>query len=900
MAVPLLITKLYIPKVRPELILRPHLIEQLNAGLQRKLTLISAPAGFGKTSILAEWVSSFDLPSAWFSMDESDNDLARFFAYFVASLQTIKADIGEATLEAIQSLQPMQYKAVMTPLINEIHDMQEAFVLVLDDYHVINAEPVHRTLTFLLDHLPPKMHIVIASRADPPLPLARLRGQDQLIEIRTADLRFSYEEVSNFLNKVMGLNLSREDLSSLEERTEGWVTGLQMVALWLQGKPAERVPDFVKAFSGSHRYIIDYLADEVFNRQSPSIQSFLLKTAILNRLTGHLCDAVTGNNDGQEMLERLDDANLFLFSLDSERRWYRYHSLFADLLRNRLNLSLPEQIHELHRRACRWYTDNGQMDEAVNHALAADDTEWAADLIEQCGRSVVTRGEFNTLSVWLRTLPDQLVRSRPHLCIYDAWVLSVSGKFDDAESRLQDIDTWYESQVSRDDDSENQPLLGEVAAIRAIIAHLKDEVPSAIELSKKALDRLPADDLYLRGLLEMNLGSSYRDSGAIDAAQIAYTEAWRIGQKTGHAITATIALTGLASLQMMKGHLLHAAETYKQALQFGTERRAPVASVAYIGMGALMIEWNDLEAATSHLLRGLELAKQLGVSLLLTEGYVGLARVKMAQGNLHNAGNLLQQAEQFSQGDHTTRSFAQVTGCRVKLWLAQGSLTPAITWAQEYEQNKLDYPGNTINYTHQIEHLALSRVFVSMGQADKAIRLLEQLQAAAEAAGWVGSIIEILSLQALAFQAKSDSAQALNTFQKALTLAEPEGYIRTFVDEGEPMAQLLRSLITTRRLPIVSDYMKILLAAFPLGERELKISLQPSPSSAELHLLEPLTKREREVLRMLKTDLSGPEIAYKLYISLNTLHTHTKNIYSKLNVNNRLTAVRRAEELNLL
>ena len=495
--------------------------------------------------------------AAWVSLDQSDNDPALFWAYFITALQAIQSGVGEIALSLLNTAHPPPPEPLMTTLINEITTIPHDFVLVLDDYHVIDAQPVHSAITFLLDHLPLQMHLVIATRADPPLPLARLRGRGELSELRASDLRFTPDEMTAFLNKAMDLNLSPEDIATLEARTEGWIAGLQLAALSLQSE--QDVSGFIEAFSGSHRYVIDYLAEEVLNRQTHSTRTFLLETSVLDRLAGSLCDAVTGRGYGQATLEMLEDSNLFLVPLDNERRWYRYHHLFGNALQNRLYRGQPDQVPELHGRASRWYEDNGVIAEAISHALAAKDVERAADLVERAARSMVARGEVTTLLAWLEALPGELIRSRPQLCLAHSWALFLLGKLDEAELRLRDVETGYEVASSRHERAELEAIPGEVAAVRALIAHDREDMPRAIELSLLALESLAEDNLQLRGLMAGNLGMVYQLSGDIAAARRAYSEAVTINQKTGHALMAVVSLTGLAQLQVLQGHLDQAA-----------------------------------------------------------------------------------------------------------------------------------------------------------------------------------------------------------------------------------------------------------------------------------------------------------------------------------------------------
>jgi LuxR family maltose regulon positive regulatory protein len=897
MTTPLLTTKLYIQPLRPELVSRPRLIERLNEGLRlgRKLTLISAPAGFGKTTLLSSWSAACEPRKrvAWVSLDDGDNDPARFMAYVVAALQTIQETIGETVVAVLQSPQPLPVEAVLTGLINEIAEVPEPFVLVLDDYHAIHAAAIHDALSFLVDHLPSQMHLAIATRADPPLPIPRLRGRGWLNELYQSDLRFRSEEIAQFLHLVMGLKLSAEDVAALERRTEGWIAGLQMAALSMRGR--DDMPGFVRAFTGSHRYILDYLSEEVLRGQSREVQTFLLQTAILDRLSGELCDAVieaSGPGESQSVLEYLERSNLFVVPLDDERRWYRYHHLFADLLRQRLQRERRGLAPELHRRASTWYEQEGILFEAVNHALPAGDFEQAAELVEQAAQTATARGELVTLRGWLQALPDTVVHARPRLCLAHAWTLLVNEQHEMAEARLKETESACQALASQLQGLERQALLGEVTVIRANIARFQEDLPRAIELSRHALEQLPEANLFLRGLAAANLGIVYRYRGDVQAAHQAYTEAWSISEQTHHVVTAVLALQGLAQLEVLKGHLRQAHAILQQALQFVAHRyggrllRVPAIGIVHIYMGELLREWNDLENAARYLLEGIELGKPFG-AVLLVEGYVSLARVRLAQGDRDSAEDALQQAEQHAHRSKRVRSLSQVAGCRTRLWLSpdRSNVSAAARWAQE----SLDHLEDELGYLRQAEYLALVRVFINLGKTDQALQLVARLQRAAEAAGRMGEVIEMLSLQALAYQSQGDEVRAMATLEQAISLAKPEGYVRTFIDEGESMARLLRQMLSRG---IASNYVARLLAVF--GEKD------DSTSPAIDSLIEPLTERELEVLRLIVAGLSNPEIAQELVIAVSTVKSHVNHIYGKLGVKNRVEAVARTRALSLL
>jgi LuxR family maltose regulon positive regulatory protein len=932
--VPLLRTKLYIPPLRPGLVLRPRLIERLNAGLGqngsfvRKLTLISAPAGFGKTTLLGEWIAGCEWPIVWLSLDEGDNDPARFLLYLVAALQTIEARqsavgrIGEDVLNAFQSPRSLPVEPILTSLINEIAEGLDTFTLILDDYHVIEAQRIHNALTFLLDHLPPRMHLVIASRTDPPLPLARLRARGQLAEFHAADLRFTADETAAFLNQVMGLSLSAKEIATLETRTEGWVAGLQLVALSMQGR--DDVAGFIHAFTGSHRYVLDYLAEEVLARQPQNIQAFLLHTSILNRLSAPLCDAVVGIGDSpgqpigkptsretggfktcgfvdssEQILEHLERNNLFIVPMDDERRWYRYHRLFADFLRARLErdsgASLPERgsIVLLHRRAAEWYERNGLQTEAVGHALAARDFEWAARLIEQVAWQTLMRGEVNTLLNWLGVLPEEIICARPNLCIIHAWALFLTAQPMEAiETRLRDA-AASEGEGAARAEQDLDRFQGLSAVLRVLLTLFQGDASHTAELSHQTLERLPKENKFLHSLLVLNQSISLAWSGNFPAAGQAYAKAARLGLETGSTLLTLFATCQLAELQMIQGRLCQAMRTYRQARQLASGpdgRPLPLAGVVLIGMGELLREWNDLDAATRHLTEGIELCQQWG-EILAFDGYISLARVRWAQGDADSALDLFQKVAQLARRfDVTEMDDWLVAAQQARLWIAQGNLEAANQWAAEQRRHVGGQTEDTSYsfFVHEWEQFTLARLFIVQDKAQEALALLAPLLLAAESARRMGNVIENLVIQAMAHQAQSDTSQALTALARALALAEPEGYVRIFVDEGTPMAELLRSAAVRGIAP---GYVGKLLAAFDAPHFLI------SPS---LPLSEPLSERELEVLRLIAAGLSNREIARQLVIELSTVKWHINNLYGKLNVHSRTQAVARARELSLL
>ena len=905
----LLATKLYIPPVRPKLVSRPRLIERLSAGLHRKLTLISAPAGFGKTTLLSEWVSDFRLPIAdsrlatdddsienrkpvlspaeasqienrvaWLSLDEDDNDPARFLAYVVAALQTIEGNVGKGLLAALQSPGAVNVELVLTTLLNEIAEFPDNVVLVLDDYHVIESQPVDKALTFTLDHLPPQMHLVIASRSDPSLPLSRLRAGGQMTEIRAADLRFTLDEITTFLDKVMGLNLSAENVAALETRTEGWIAGLQLAALSIKGlKRSSDVTDFVNRFTGSNRYIQDYLADEVLQQRPKGTKDFLLQTSILNRLSGPLCDAVTEQKNSQAILEALESANLFIVPLDNERRWYRYHHLFADLLRQRLHQQQPDHVAGLHIRASAWYEDNGLEIEAFHHAAAANDVERAERLIEGKGMPLHFRGAVAPVLNWLESLPTTVLDARPSLWTTYASTLLVTGQTTNVEQKLQAAEAALQG---AEPDDKTQDLVGRIAAIRATLAATQYQVETIIAQSRRALEYLHPDNLAFRTFTTWKLGYAYHLQGDRAAASRAYTEAISIGQASGNIITTIVATIGLGSLQEAENQLYLAAQTYRRVLQLFGDQPLPVACEAYLGLARIFYEWNDVDAAQQHGQQSIQLARQEENTDRFVSCEVFLARLKLAQGDVAGAAAILAKAGQSVRQHNFVYRMPEVAAAQVRQLLHQGNLAAAAHLAQ----------------THELP-ISQARVHLAQGDTSAALAALGPLRQQMEAKGWEDERLKVMVLQAVAHHAHGEKDKAVQLLGDALALAEPGGFIRTFVDEGIPMAQLLLEAAAHGIMP---DYTRKLLAAFEAGEQRSKSKPHlPTPPPSQ-PLVEPLSPRELEVLQLIAEGLSNREISERLFLALDTIKGHNRRIYGKLGVKNRTQAVNKARSLNIL
>jgi LuxR family maltose regulon positive regulatory protein len=891
--------------LRAELVTRPRLIERLNAGLSGKVTLLSAPAGYGKSTLINEWANQTELPIAWLSLDAGDNDPTRFLVYIITALQKIDESIGDDLLGVLNSPQPPPMEALLTVLINQVNDISKEIILVLDDYHLIDAQPVHAALSFLLAHQPANLHLVISTRSDPRLPIAGLRGRGQLSELRQNDLRFTIDETAVFLNQVMGLNLSMDEISVLASRTEGWIAGLQMAAISMHGQ--ENVAGFIRSFTGSHRYIIDYLVEEVLQRQPDIVQTFLLRTAILDRLSGPLCDAVTGfagQTDGQTILERLERSNLFVVPLDNERRWYRYHHLFSDLLRQRLQRTQPDLVTELHRRASVWYEQIGQVPAAIDHALSGMELERAAQLIELAAESVMLRSEISTLRMWLEALPDAMVCTRPLLCLYCAGTLLLSGR------PLETIEAHIQNAISADT---NGSFQGEVMVLRALIAAYQGEMRQSSELSRQALKRLPERSLFFRSLIAGTMGLPHLlYSGDIAAATQAFEEADRISQQTGNFMIRVLALSHLAQLSELGGRLYEARAFYEQALELATDdrgRQRSVAGVALIGLGGLLREWNDLEAATRYLAEGIRLTKAWG-DLAKLFACESLARVRQAQRDHQGANEAIQKAKQIA-ASFNAMEMAQfhVGFYEAQLWIAQGKIESAVNWAEKrglvgaasLGTLEREATSNSLRIIPAFEYATLAQLRIAQGQSAEALAILKPLSGRAESAGWIMLLIPILILESLALQDQGDETQALATLERALSLAQPEGYVRIFLDFGMQIAELLK-MAAARGIEV--EYVSKLLSALRKEHEDEsqsgKLSLMPAASHLFQPLVEPLSDRELEVLDLLANGLSNKQIAKTLVISVGTVKKHLKNIYGKLGVHSRTEAVARGRDIDIL
>jgi len=899
-AISILTTKLYTPTPRENVVLRPHLIERLNEGLRRKLTLVSAPAGFGKTTLLSERLAGRDQSAAWLSLDEGDNDPARFWSHFIAALQTVVPNIGTEALDALQSPQLPPIESILTSLLNEIVSIPDDFILVLDDYHAIDSKQIDAAVSFLIERLPPRMHLVIATREDPNLPLARLRGRDQLTELRVKDLRFTESEAAEFLNQTMGLHLSTEDIAALETRTEGWIAGLQLAALSMQGM--QDTAGFIQSFTGSHHFVLDYLIEEVLLKQPESIQTFLLQTSILDRMCAPLCDTILldASINGQEMLEYLERSNLFIISLDNERHWYRYHHLFAELLQSRLARAYPDQIADLHRRASDWHAGNKLFYEAITHAITAKDWTRAAEILERLDELRLS-GETKTQLGWFEAFPPQVLSDRPLLGLAFAWMLFRSNQLDRAEQQLDQLAPLVQDTPS---------LLGEMYVIRMMVAARRFNITAFYALAQQALSRVPPEEVSPRCRILVTLGVAYEEmSGDLVAAKNAFREAYDLSETSpfvsvvGNAPLPLIALAYLADYECLDGNLRKAAKMYEQAIELA-EKWGGQSSLALCfvqqGIASLFYEWNDLDGAVSALQECFRIGDLWKSPRLLMPAYGLSALVMQARGQVDEAKALIQHAEKGGRDPYASPyDLGMLAVYQIALWIAQNDFQAIAQWEQEHDSGWRSQTGRVRGALT----VALARAQIVRFHRTHDESALEQARALIEPAleqvqnsGTTLIAIRLLLLEALRLYAERESESAIAVLERAVTLAEPENYMRSFLDLGKPMKELLSWALESQSLneSHLGVYVERLLVHF--GDDHRYQAKQPTSGA----LIEPLTERELEVLRFIAQGLSNAEICKRLFLALSTVKGYNRVIFDKLQVQRRTEAVARARELGLL
>ena len=905
----LLATKLHVPRPQPGYVPRPRLAAALDEGLDRRLVLVCAPAGFGKTALLAHWAQSGNQPVAWLSLDAADNDPARFWRHVVAALDRARPGTGERVGPLLGPPAPRSYEGLVTALINELASGpgDGELLLVLDDYHLIDARQVHAPLEFLLEHPPPGLHLVLAGRSDPPLPLARLRAGRQLAELRISDLRFTAEEAGSLLAGAIGADLPADTVTALAARTEGWAAGLQLAALSLRGQadPA----GFVAAFSGTHRYVLDYLAQEVLEGQSEQVREFLLQTSVLERLSAGLCDAVTGHADSQTMLEQVERANLFLVPLDEVRGWWRYHQLFADLLRARLQQQRPSQVPALHRAAATWCQEHGFASDAVHHAIAAGDAALAARLIERRADALLLRNEDVTVQRWVAALPAELVRSRPRLCLTQAYLALDGGGLAAAGPPLDAAECAFVAAA----DEPFEPSVGTaasllvnvpaaIALLRAYLAELRGDADSMAAFASQALAALGQGEWTLESVTRVQLAVADWLRGRLEEAERALVSITARWQETGERAFALRWYYLLGQVQRAQGRLDAAVGTYRQALEIGAppDRPAlPSAGIGYGGLAEVAYQRNELDAALRYVTEAIAHCQRLTYTQPLAASLVTLAWIRQAGGDEAGAIKAMDEAERVAPGPSVADPFNPVPAQRARLLLAQGDVAAAARWAEQHGLSAADQP----IYQREREHLVLARVLLAQDRASLALSLLERLLAAAVSQRRTGSIIEIRALQSLALAAVGDENAAVDALAEALTLAYPPGYIRVFADAGAPMGTLLARLIAAQRAEhgaaraVPVDFVGKVVRAF--GQRH---GAPPGPraAAAVLGLVEPLTARELEVLALLAAGAPNQAIAGRLVISLDTAKKHVSHVLGKLGAANRTEAVTRGRQLGLI
>ena len=885
----LLATKLHRPRSASNLVARSRLTVRLDEGLRQahRLFLVVAPAGYGKTTLVAHWLDSVGVPSAWLSLDEADNDPLRFFTYVVAALQkTIGPQLTQPALEAFP-MTPQSPEAFAHALINDLATVERRILLVLDDYHLIISEPIQEALVFLLRRAPPNLHLVVLTRVDPPFPLPRLRVRGRMTEIRDRDLRFTPAEMAAFLNSLHRLNLPPEQIAALESRTEGWAAGVQLAALSLQGCSPERAAEFIDTFSGSHHYIVDYLFDEVLSRQPETVREFLLQTSILDRMCAPLCDSiVVPVPDSRSLLEYLARTNLFLIPLDDERHWYRYHHLFVDVLRAMLYAaSPPHRIAALHGRASDWYGQNRFVVEAVHHALLAGDQARAAEIVEENAWSMVRRAELATLKAWIEALSADSLSARPWLRIYYAWALFFS-ESEAAEAQLQAVEQQMQADGAPTLPAEMQ---GHIAAIRAWIAHARGDPHHAAAFSRQALELCPHMDAAVRSGLMSLWGIGCFVQNDLPGSARAYAESVDLARSSGNIMLEVLSHASLGEVNRMMGRLHEAEAIFQEALQIATRNKSPAVGQAYACLAHLYREWNDLASARFFAEKLIESSAMWGVADALASGYLFLAAVLQAQGDMPGANQALAEMSQVMRRHPLElRSMPLLGATRARLWLAQGRLDDARRWAEARGLS----PEGEFDVSHEIEYLALVRILLAEGQVDEAMRLLSRLQNPMQSAGRYGNLLEVLVLQAVALDMQGDTASALAVLEQALRLARPEGYMRVFLDEGKPIETLLQTAVTEWDNRELLAYGRKLLAVFAAEGVQPVAAQTPEPAI--------LSERELEVLRLMAAGCSNQEIADELVIALGTAKRHIANIFDKLDVRNRTEAVAQARKLGLL
>ena len=914
---PLVRTKLCPPFIRPGLVTRPRLQEEIVQGLRGPLTLIIAPAGFGKTTLVASSVAACGLPVAWLSLDKNDNQARRFLSYLIAAVQEVDNAIGRESIRLMAEVQEIASDTVLTSLINDLDTTGRELILVLDDYQFINSRAVHDEVEFLLENCPNTIHLLIAARSDPPLPIARLRARGQMAEFRAADLRFNEVEAGQFLNEVMGLRLDAGSVATLEERTEGWIAGLQMAALSMRGWDAERVDGFIRAFAGTNRFIMDFMLQEVLARETHEIQTFLLQTAILTRLTGSLCDAVTGASDGREMLVKLERSNLFVISLDDQCCWYRYHHLFADLLRAQFEQRFPGQSQRLHALAANWYESNGFQEDAIQHSLAAGDFPIAARLVEEVAENAWLNGQYANILAWTKAIPAEVVQNYPWLCIWNAWACTqigvsraIDGWITAAEQARQKQHDDPSSMIASGASQDNQELNIEIASLRAFAISFSQDYDRAIELGESALKNPSLSSRKVAQFTRCNvlhlLSSMYYATGNLIKAEQTCLATIELAKEMGFTLRHLHSINKLILINKANGHLYRSHLLIEETLSFLEEQGFKnyfAATQLCFRKLELLYECNQLEDFQRLLECTFNREMLADVPYLLVDANNIRALHFLNKKNYSKSYDALLKAKALARQSYIWEGLAwQTESLQIRLWLKKGDLSLAYAWASEETVD----PDYSFRFPTESRAIARARILLAQDAYQDAIHLLSRLCNSAEAGGRNGSLIEIHALKAIALLGLDELQQAVVEVESALALAEPEGYVRTFLDEGQPMSTLL-SLVANDPSSPRSKYALRLLTAFKEESGNMRFIDQPMAPyvySAPMHpvesLIEPLSQRELDVLHLMALGNTNQEIARQLIVAPGTVKAHTARIYRKLDVANRTEAVARARQLGIL
>ena len=896
MNTPILQTKLIIPHLHPNLVSRSRLSEKIENGLQadHKLTLVAAPAGFGKTTAVSTWVrQNSNRQVAWLSLDESDDTATLLWTYLLASIRTVLPDFAEEAFAALTTSPPTLINNILPVIVNELAALEETLVLVLDDYHVIANQEIHDSITFLLDHQPQQVHLVIATRADPPLAIARLRAQRYLTELRTEDLRFTNHEAMLLLNDMMSLGLSEEDVKFLEKRTEGWGVGLLLAAQSMQGRADKS--EFISAFSGSQHYVLGYLIEEVLNRQSKEDRKFLLQTSILDRFCGSLCDAVVGIKNSEDTIVQLSKDNLFIIPLDQDHVWCRYHHLFADLLINFLYKEFAqEDILQLHRRASKWYQAAEDFEKAIKYALSGQDYECAADLIEQIVDQVVARGQIKTLLGWMEAIPAQVINSRPRFLMHQGWVVFLSGRVSLASQILQQA---KQALTAIPAGEERNFLHGRLSAMLGTITALTRDIPGAMAEAQEALTYLPEDEYIYRARATRVLGVCYMFQGEMEQALASLEQAKALALNGQNKFLASEILSQMGAVRKHQGKLSLAFEAYQQILDlYERPESAPPACLGYIGLADIALERNDLQNAEEFLDKGIELCQKGNIGYALQPAYLINGLLKCVQNDHDGALEAIQMGDTRSRtGGGSQESILGLAWFQVRFYLSCGDLEKARAWAL----------GENLPAGHSFDELPivldemhqslLARVYLKSGEFDKVLDIYKHICHQAETGGRLARVVELSLFKAVALWEMGRKNEALEIFEKCLELSASEGFIRTFLEAGDNVIELLQQLKARGKW---TDYVSRLDAAF--NGQQVEVRDDAVVISSQENLIEPLTERELEVLRLMCEGYSNQGIADAMIVSVNTVKKHTSNIYGKLGVRNRAQAVLRAREIELI